>query len=105
MFDTLFRYPATVARHQGARFAAARELFLNHCAGQGMANATSQRCAQEHLVVAGRIDINVGDTIELSVIGAAADHWAGSSTNDNGWVVCAGRGNSSFKQPRTGFAS
>lgn len=35
MFDTLFRYTATVARHQGGRFAAARELFLNHCASQG----------------------------------------------------------------------
>ena len=47
MFDTLFRYPAIVARHQGGRFAAARELFLNHCAGQGMAHATLQRYAQE----------------------------------------------------------
>lgn len=76
MFDTIFRYPAIVARHQGARFAAARELFLNHCAGQGMAHATLQRYAQELLVVAERIDINVGEAIEFSVIGAAADHWA-----------------------------
>jgi len=57
MFETLFRYSAIVARHQGGRFAAARELFLNHCAGQGMAHATLQRCAQELLVVAERIDI------------------------------------------------
>ena len=56
MFDTLFRYPAIVARHQGGRFAAARELFLNHCAGQGMAHATLQRYAQELLVVAERRD-------------------------------------------------
>ena len=47
MFDTLFRYPAIVARHQGGRFAAARELFLNRCAGQGMAHATLQRYAHE----------------------------------------------------------
>jgi integrase/recombinase XerD len=76
MFDTLFRYPATVARHQRGRFAAARELFLNHRAGQGMAHATLQRNAQELLVVAERIDITVGEAIELSVIDAAADDWA-----------------------------
>jgi hypothetical protein len=76
MFDTLFRYPAIVARHQGGRFAAARELFLNHCAGQGMAHATLQRYAQELLVVAQRIDITVGDAIDSAVIEAAADHWA-----------------------------
>ena len=76
MFDTLFRYPAIVARHQGGRFAAARERFLGHYAGQGMAHATLQRYAQELLVVAERIDITVGEAIESSVIDAAADHWA-----------------------------
>ena len=76
MFDTLFRYPAIVARHQGGRFAAARELFLNRCAGQGMAHATLQRYAQELLVVAERIDMTVGDAIDSTVIEAAANHWA-----------------------------
>jgi integrase/recombinase XerD len=76
MFDTLFRYPAIVARHQGGRFVAARELFLNHCARQGMTRATLQRYAQELLVVAERIDIAVAEVIESSVIDAAADHWA-----------------------------
>jgi integrase/recombinase XerD len=76
MFETLFRYPAVVARHQGGRFAAARELFLNQCAGQGMAHATLQRYAQELLVVAAHIDITVGEAIESSVIDAAANHWA-----------------------------
>src|SRR4029077_939444 len=76
MFDTIFRYPAIVARHQGGRFAAARELFLNHCAGRGMVHATLQRYAQELLVVAERIDITVGGAIDLAVIEAAADHWA-----------------------------
>src|SRR5260370_19813850 len=76
MFDTLFRYPAIVARHQGGRFAAARELFLNRCAGQGMAHATLQRYAQALLVVAERIDITVGDAVDSAVIEAAADQWA-----------------------------
>lgn len=76
MFDTLFRYPAIVARHQGGRFAADRERFLNHCGGQGMAHATLQRYAQELLVAAERIDITVGEAIESSAIEAAADCWA-----------------------------
>jgi integrase/recombinase XerD len=76
MFETLFRYPAIVARHQGGRFAVPRELFLNQCAGQGMAHATLQRYAQELLVIAERIDITVGEAIESSVIEAAANHWA-----------------------------
>ena len=76
MFETLFRYPAIVARHQRGRFAEAREQFLNHCAGQGMAHATLQRYAQELLVVAERIDITGSEVIESSVIDVAADRWA-----------------------------
>ena len=76
MFETLFRYPAIVARHQSGRFAEAREQFLNHCAGQGMAHATLQRYAQELLLVAERIDITASEEIESSVIDVAADRWA-----------------------------
>jgi len=76
MFDTLFRYPAIVARHQRAPFAEARERFLSHCYDQDMAHATLQRRAQELLVVAERIDITVGEEIGPSVIEAAADRWA-----------------------------
>jgi integrase/recombinase XerD len=76
MFETLFRYPAIVARHQRGRFAEAREQFLNHCAGQGMAHATLRRYAQELLVVAERIDITGSEVIESSIIDVAADRWA-----------------------------
>ena len=76
MFETLFRYPAIVARHQRGRFAEAREQFLNHSASQGMAHATLQRSAQELLVVAERIDITGSEVIESSVIDVAADRWA-----------------------------
>lgn len=76
MFETLFRYPAIVARHQNGPFAEARERFLSHCYEQGMAQATLQRRAQELLVVAERIDITVGEEIKPSVIEAAADRWA-----------------------------
>jgi hypothetical protein len=76
MFDTLFRYPAIVARHQSGRFAEARERFLSHCASQGMARSTLQRYAQELLVIAERIDITTGDAIGSSAIKAAAERWA-----------------------------
>ena len=70
MFETLFRYPAVVARHQNGPFAEARERFLSHCYEQGMAHATLQRRAQELLVIAERIDITVGEEIKPSVIEA-----------------------------------
>ena len=76
MFETLFHYPAIVARHRRGPFAEARERFLNHCASQGMARATLQRYAQELLVVAERIDITIGEAIGSSAIEAAADRWA-----------------------------
>ena len=76
MFESLFQYPAIVARHRSGPFAEARERFLNHCASQGLAHATLQHYAQELLVVAERIDITVGEAIGSSAIEAAADHWA-----------------------------
>ena len=76
MFETLFHYPGVIARHRKAPFAEARELFLNHCVSQGLAEVTLLRHARELLVIAGRIDITAGETIGLPVIGAAADRWA-----------------------------
>ena len=86
MFETLFQYPAVVARHRSGPFAEARERFLNHCASQGFARATLLVYARELLVIAGRIDITMGEAIGLSTIEAAANRWAG-------------------EQPRTGFTS
>ena len=75
-FESLFQYPAIVARHRGGPFAEARERFINHRASQGLARATLQHYAQELLVVAERIDITVGEVIGSSAIEAAADCWA-----------------------------
>ena len=52
MFETLFQYPAVVARHRNGPFARARERFLNHCASQGFARATLLVYARELLVIA-----------------------------------------------------
>ena len=76
MFETLFQYPAIVARHRSGPFAEARERFLNHCASQGFARATLLVYARELLVIAERIDITMGEAIGLSTIEAAADRWA-----------------------------
>ena len=76
MFETLFQYPAVVARQRSGPFAEARERFLNHCASQGLARATLVRRARELLVIAERIDITRGEAIGLSTIEAAADRWA-----------------------------
>ncbi len=76
MFETLFQYPAVVARHRSGPFAEARERFLNHCASQGLARATLLVYARELLVIAKRIDITIGEAIGLSTIEAAANRWA-----------------------------
>ena len=68
MFETLFQYPAVVARHRSGPFAEAREGFLNHCASQGFARATLLVYARELLVIAKRIDITMGEAIGLSTI-------------------------------------
>jgi integrase/recombinase XerD len=76
VFETLFKYPRVVARHRTGPCVEARERFLKHCIGQGLAGATLLRHARELLVIAERIDITNGKTIGLSVIEAAADGWA-----------------------------
>ena len=76
MFETLFQYPAIIARHRSGPFAEARERFLNHCASQGFARATLLVYARELMVIAERIDITMGEAIDLSTIEAAANRWA-----------------------------
>jgi len=76
MFETLFHYPAIIDRHRSGPFAEARERFLEHRNSQGSARTTLQRCAQELLVVAERIDLTNGKTVELAAIETAAELWA-----------------------------
>ena len=105
MFETLFQYPAIVARHRRGPFAEARERFLNHCASQGLARTTLQRYAQELLVIAERIDITTGDAIGSSVIEAAASRWAREQRQRQLCAAGGGRTNSSFRRPRPGSTS
>jgi integrase/recombinase XerD len=73
VFETLFKYPRVFTRHRAGPSA---ERFLNHCVSQGLARATVLRHARELLVIAERIDITMGETIDSAVIEAAADRWA-----------------------------
>jgi integrase/recombinase XerD len=76
VFETLFKYPRVLTRHRAGPSAEARERFLIHCASRGLARATLLRHARELLVIAERIDITMGETIDSPVIEAAADRWA-----------------------------
>jgi site-specific recombinase XerD len=76
MFESLFRYPAVVARHRAGPFAEDREKFLDYCVSRGFAHRTLQRCAQELLVVAERLDITSDKAVGVQAIEAAADRWA-----------------------------
>lgn len=76
MLETLFHYPAIIDRHRNGPFAEARGRFLQHRSSQGSALTTLQLCAQELLVVAERIDLTNGKTVESAVIETAAELWA-----------------------------
>ena len=105
MFETLFQYPAVVARHRSGPFAEARERFLNHHASQGLAHTTLQRYARELLVIAERIDIPIARLLACQLLRRLPITGLVSSTNVNVCMAYGGRENSSFKRPRTGFTS
>ena len=75
MFETLFTYPAVLARHRTGPGAAERGRYLAHCGGQGLARETLLRMARELLVVAERLDVAVGHPITRLEIEAAAGKW------------------------------
>jgi hypothetical protein len=75
MFETLFTYPAVLARYQTGPGSAERGRYLAHCAGQGLARETLLRIARELLVVAERLDVTVGHQITRLEIETAAGKW------------------------------
>ena len=104
MFETLFKYPRVVARHRAGPSAEARERFLKHCVGQGLAGATLLRHARELLVIAERIDITAGDAIGSPAIEAAADRWAREQQDRHrAQALAVVARDSSSKRPRTGL--
>jgi site-specific recombinase XerD len=75
MFDVLFTYPKTRARHQTGPGVAERERYLTHCVSQGLARETLLRIACELLVVAERLDVTGGNQITRREVEEAARNW------------------------------
>jgi integrase/recombinase XerD len=76
MFETLFKYPRVLSRHQEGSAVEERKRFLIHCAARGAALATLLRIARELLVIAERIQLTIGKAISADEIETAADEWA-----------------------------
>lgn len=57
MFDRLFSYPKTIARHRDGPHARARERFLAHCADEGFSHSMLCKMAWQLLVVASTVDL------------------------------------------------
>jgi site-specific recombinase XerD len=80
MFDSLFRYPAVLKRHQEGPLATERAAYLEVLAARGVAHATLLRCAVFSLRVARALD-EVGqesdtETFSAAEIDALASAWA-----------------------------
>lgn len=76
MFERLFKYPAVLARHRQGPLADEREVFLQHCADQGMAHGTLLRSASELLVIARQIDNSGEALLTPQQIEVSANRWA-----------------------------
>jgi site-specific recombinase XerD len=57
MFDRLFSYPKTIARHRDAPLADARERYLAHCADKCLPQSTLCKIAWQLLVVVRTVDV------------------------------------------------
>ena len=57
MFDRLFSYPKTIARHRSGPHARARERYLTHCADAGVSHSMLCKIAWQLLVVASTVDL------------------------------------------------
>ena len=71
MFDRLFSYPKTIARHRDAPLAHAREQYLAHCADNCLAHSTLCRIAWQLLVVVRTLDVR-GRRVSIDEIKRAA---------------------------------
>lgn len=72
MFETLFKYPAVVARYRAAPHADSRERFLENCARQGYSHAMLCKIAWVLLAVAPGLNIEHG-AVSMQAIEVAVD--------------------------------
>ena len=75
MFEQLFKFPSTVAKHESAPYAEEREQYLVHCAQQGYSHAALMLYARELLWVARKLSVYPSLQVTRSQIEAVAEDW------------------------------
>src|SRR4030042_4810434 len=76
MLQSLFKYPAVLARHRNAPLSEERDHYLRHRAQQGCAHGTLLRIARELLPIVHRLDIPSKSLVTAQQINTAAERWA-----------------------------
>jgi len=76
VFNLIYKYRGTVARHEAAALVQERVRYLAQCKEQGAADSTLQLTAQMMLVIIEELDLKEKGRISHSKIVAAADRWA-----------------------------
>jgi len=75
MYEQLFKFPSTIARHKSAPYAEEREQYLAHCAQLGYSNATLMLYARELLWIARKLSVYASLQVTLTQIEAVAEDW------------------------------
>lgn len=75
MYEQLFKFPSTVAKHQSAPYAEERVQYLVHCAHQGYSHATLMLYARELLWVARKLSVYPSLQVTRTQIEAVAEDW------------------------------
>ena len=76
MFNLIYRYRGTAARHEAAPLPEERIRYLAHCQEQGAARGTLKQIAQMMLVVMKELDLKGESKVSRKKIRDAADRWA-----------------------------
>ena len=76
MLESLFKYPAVLARHRNAPLFEERDRYLEHRAQQGCAHATLLRIARELLQICQLLNMSSASLVTVQQIRMAAEKWA-----------------------------
>ena len=76
MFEELFTQPNSIERYRGAPLAEERERYLRYLQDCGARFLTIRRVANNQLSLVFLLDLNEGDTVNLSQIDGAAMQWS-----------------------------
>src|SRR5688500_13366450 len=76
VFNLIYKYRGTVARHEAAPLVQERVRYLAHCKEPVAAEGTLQLTAQMMLVILEEMDLKGKGRISHSTIVTAADRWA-----------------------------